>query len=290
MGTLLYLIREGARGFYHAKFMTFVSIATIAVTIFLVMCVTVGMINIGKLFKNAVEESDVVVYVNDRTSSDTAALAALITGILGLPQVRQASMVDKKTAWERFTAIYGREMLSAVDENPFPVSVEIALKNGFQNSRAAAGLKEQLETLSGVDGVRYAREWMDFLGEFRRYVTIAAVVLGIIIFFTLYIIISNTIKLTIYARRELIRNMRLVGATRFFISMPFIIEGMLQGLIGGVFGVAFFSVLKAAFIYVSSLRTIPLVWGASVLPLLFILLGVFFGWTGSVFATRKFLS
>jgi cell division protein FtsX len=72
--------------------------------------------------------------------------------------------------------------------------------------------------------------------------------------------------------------------------MPFIIEGMIQGLVGGIIGVAFFYLLKAVFIYVSSLRNIPLTWGTPVLPLLFILLGVFFGWTGSVFAVRKFLA
>jgi cell division transport system permease protein len=290
MGTLLYFIREGVRGFYHAKFMTFVSVATIAVVLLLASCIAVGIINTRKFFESAVEEADFVVYVKEHTSSNPALLASLVAAIRRLPQVQKASLVDKSAAWERFTAIYGREMLSAVNENPFPVSVEIAMKNGFQTSSAAAGLTAQLETLDGVDGVRYAREWMDFLKRFKLYFYIGAGILVTIMFFTLQITISNTIKLTIYARRELIRNMHLVGATRFFISMPFIIEGMIQGLVGGCIGVAFFYLLKAAFIYEPSLRTISLAWGTPALPLLFILLGVVFGWTGSVFAVRKFLA
>jgi cell division transport system permease protein len=290
MGTLFYFIREGARGFYQARRMMFLSIATIAVVLLLACCIAVGMINIQKFFKNAVEETDFVVYIKEQTSSDTAATASLAAAIRRLPQVHGAAIVDKKAAWERFSAIYGSEMLSAVDGNPFPVSIEITLKNEFQNSHSAGILKEQLEKFTGVDGVRYAREWMDFLGKFKWYVYSAALILGIVIVITLHITISNTIKLTIYARRELIRNMHLVGATRFFISMPFIVEGMIQGLAGGLIGVAFFYLLKASFLYVSTLRSLPLTWGNPALPLLFILLGAFFGWTGSVFAVRKFLA
>jgi cell division transport system permease protein len=290
MGTLLYLIREGARGFYQARRMTFLSIATIAVVLLLACCIAVGVINIRQSFKNAVEETDFVVYVKERTSSSPAALASLASEIRLLPQVQKAGLVDKAAAWERFAAIYGKEMLSAVDENPFPVSVEITMKNGYQTSSAAAELKERLETLDGVDNVRYAREWMDFLARFKFYFYLGTGILGLIIFVTLHITISNTIKLTIYARRELIKNMHLVGATKFFISIPFIIEGMIQGLVGGIIGVAFFYLLKSVFLYESSLRTIPLTWGTPELPILFILLGVFFGWTGSVFAVRKFLA
>ena len=290
MGTLFYFIREGVRGFYQAKLMTIVSIATIAVAILLATCFTVGMINIRGLFENAVEESDFVVYVKERTASDTVATASLAAAIRRLPQVHGATIVGKAAAWERFTAIYGKEMLSAVDENPFPVSIEITIKSGYQTSDAAAVLKEHLETLEGVDGVRYAREWMDFLTRFKWYFYSAAIALGIVMVITLHVTISNTVKLTIYARRELVRNMHLVGATGFFIAMPFIIEGMIQGIVGGAAGIAFFYLIKAIFIYEPTLHTIPLAWGPPLLPVLFILLGVVFGWTGSFFAVRKFLA
>jgi cell division transport system permease protein len=290
MGTLLYFIREGIRGFHQAKRMMALSIVTIAVVLLLACCLAVGMINIQNTFHNAVEEADFVVYVKEKTSSSLTALDTLVAAILRLPQVLRASVVDKTAAWERFASIYGREMLSAVDDNPFPVSIEITLKSGFQNSGAAAVLTTQLQTIDGVDTIRYSREWMDFLKRFKRYFYLAACILGLIIVATLHITISNTIKLTIFARRELIRNMHLVGATRSFISIPFIIEGMIQGFIGGSIGVSVFYLLKAVFIYEPSLRTMPLTWGTPLLPLLFILLGVFFGWTGSVFAVRKFLA
>jgi cell division transport system permease protein len=290
MGTLLYLIREGVRGFYQARRITFLSTATIAVVLLLACCIAVGVITLRQSFKNAAEEADFVVYVKDTTSSSAAALASLAFRIRFLPQVLKAEVVDKKAAWERFAAMYGNEMLSAIDENPFPVSIEITMKSGHQTAGAAAELKKRLETLEGVDNVRYAREWMDFLARLTFYFYLGTVIMGLIIFVTLHITISNTIKLTIFARRELIKNMHLVGATKRFISLPFIIEGMVQGLAGGCVGAAFFYLLKTVFMYESSLRTIPLLWGTPELPVLFILLGVFFGWTGSVFAVRKFLA
>jgi cell division transport system permease protein len=289
MPNIIYFIKEGVRGFFQAKVMTFVSIVTIAVVLLLAGLMAVGMINLRQLFDKAVEKADMVVYVKERTASDTAALGALLAALRSLPQVRGAALVDKTAAWERFGAIYGKEMLSAVDENPFPASIEITMKNGYQSSDAAATLKEQVETLGGVDGVRYAREWMDFLTRFKWYFYCGAVIMAVIMAVAFHVTISNTVRLTIYARRDVVGNMHFVGATRFFIAMPFIVEGMIQGCIGGVIAAMLFYLLKAVFVLEPSLRVLPLVWGPPVLPALFLLLGVIFGWIGSVLAVRKFL-
>lgn len=290
MGTLLYFIREGIRGFFKAKLMTFLSIVTIAVVLLLASILAVGVISIQALLDKAVEKADFVVYVKDRTASAPASLDALLAAVRSLPQTAGVTLVDKTAAWERFSAIYGREMLGAVDENPLPVSVEITMKENYQSSNAAAGLKERLEAIDGVDAVRYAGEWMDFLSKFRWYFYLGVIVLAAVMVITLHSTISNTIRLTIYARQELVHNMHLVGATRFFIAMPFIIEGMIQGLVGSTFGIVFFFLFKAVFMLEPSLRSIPLAWGPPVLPVIVLLLGVLFGWIGSAFAVRKFLA
>jgi cell division transport system permease protein len=290
MGTLFYFIREGIRGFFQAKLMTFLSIVTIAVVLLLASVLAVGVISVRALLEKAVERADFVVYVKERTAADPASLAALLTAVRNLPQVHQAALVDKSAAWERFAAMYGREMLGAVNENPLPVSIEITAKKNYQSLSAAAGLKQRFEALDGVEAVRYAGEWMDFLTKFKWYFYIGVIFLAVVMFITLHSTISNTIRLTIYARNELVRNMHLVGATRFFIAMPFIIEGMIQGLVGGVIAVVFFFMLKTVFMVAPSLRVIPLAWGPPVLPVIVLLLGVLFGWIGSAFAIRKFLA
>jgi cell division transport system permease protein len=263
--------------------MTFVAIVTIAVVLFFAYIATVGIINVRTLLERAAEKADVVVYVKDNAARDSGALGALAAKIRACPEVAAAALITKAAAWERFAAIYGRDMLNAVDDNPLPVSFEITLKKTAQSSVAAAALKERLEPLPGVEDVRYAREWLDFLSHFKWYFYTGALVAAAAMFVALHITISNTIKLTIYARKELVRNMHMVGATRFFISMPFIIEGMLQGCIGGAIAIA------AVFILKTSLYQLPIVWGPLAQPALFLLLGVFFGWIGSIAAVRKFL-
>jgi cell division transport system permease protein len=99
----------------------------------------------------------------------------------------------------------------------------------------------------------------------------------------LYLMISNSIRLTIYARRDLVAHMQVVGATDFFIKMPFILEGILQALVGGILYIMIIGIIRLA------LMRFPIYWGPASLPLLIIFIGVVFGWFGSARAVRKFL-
>ena len=100
----------------------------------------------------------------------------------------------------------------------------------------------------------------------------------------LYFMIANTIKLTIYARKELVHNMHFVGATNTYIKMPFIMEGILQGIIGGLFAVGLLGGLKMA-----TVSVIHLWWGPWFSFLIIFIVGALFGFIGSMSAVRKFL-
>jgi cell division transport system permease protein len=290
MSTLFYLIREGARGFFQAKLMTFVSIVTIGAVLFVAAVITVVLLTLWEQLGRAVERSDFVVYLTDAAAGDSAAVARLAEQVRGLPQIGGAAFVGKEEALQRFAAMYGSDMLDAVDGNPLPASLELTVKKEFLAKNGPAELKAALEALPGVDAVRYARDWLDFLTRFQQWFFYVAVAAAAIMVLTLHITISNTIRLTIYARRELVRYMQLVGATRSFVAMPFIIEGMLQGLIGGSISVLLFYAVKAVFVFEAPLRAVPVAWGPPALPAIFLFLGVIFGWIGSLAAVRKFLA
>lgn len=290
MGRIGYLVGEGSRGLFQAKLMTFIAIATIAVVLFVSGVVCIAAFTIGTHLNNAVERADLVAYLTDAAAADERVRVRLADTLRSIPGVRSVSYVDKDTALQRFARLYGNEMLDAVQENPLPASFEIALSHGYHSGDAAALLKERLRSLQGVEGIRFSREWLDFLNRLQRWFFYGAAALFIGMVAALHLTISNTIKLTIYARRELVRTMHLVGATRFFIAMPFIVEGMLQGCIGGAMATGLFFIVKTVFTVEPSLRQLPLAWGPSYFPLCFILTGVLFGWFGSVSAVRKFLS
>ncbi len=284
MGSLLYFITEAVRGCYQAKLMTFVSIVTIAVSMLLISAVVLGIVNIDAVLRRSEKEADLAVYLTQAASEDQQFHNALVDVIGRREEVKALHLVTVEEAWLRFENMYGTEILESVDENPFPASIDITLAEGFQTKAAISKLKEELALLEGVESIQYAREWLDFMETIRSYFLYASVILSLFLMLALHSMISNTIKLTIYARKELVRNMHFVGATDFFIKAPFLLEGMLQGFIGGLLCIATLYFFQLFFSH------IPLYWGTNFLPLLILFIGVFFGWLGSQRAIQKFLA
>jgi cell division transport system permease protein len=279
---LIYFIIEAFRGFYQAKLMTFVSIMTVAATLFLIGGVFIALMNIDDVLAKAGELPDAVVYLSDTASGDSSRLAGIIDSVGKMPGVKGVAFQSKDSAWSRFEAMYGAEMLEAVDENPFAASLDLTLYESGRTSDAVAALQGSISALSGVEAVRYSREWLDYVRRLRDRFYIISIAAGLVILLALHAIISNTIKLTIYARRDLVRNMHYVGATDLFIKMPFLLEGMLQGLIGSLLCVG--AMLAARML----LSNISINWYFSYLPFI-VVTGVFFGWLGSRLAVSKFL-
>jgi cell division transport system permease protein len=262
--------------------MTFVSIMTIAATLFLICGAFIALMNIDEVLSKAGELPDAVVYLNDAVSGDPVSRIEIIEAVREMPGVREVVFQSKDSAWIRFEAMYGAEMLEAVDENPFAASLDVTLYESSQTPQAAADLQDMISMLNGVEAVRYSREWLDYIKTVRDRFYIISIAAGLVILLALHAIISNTIKLTIYARRDLVRNMHYVGATDLFIKMPFLLEGMLQGFIGGVLCVGVMIAARVA------LSNISINWHFSYLPFV-VVIGVFFGWLGSRLAVSKFL-
>ncbi len=282
MGNILYFFSEAVRGFYQAKLMTFVSIMTIAATLFLISGVFIGLMNIDDVLNKSDEQADLAVYFTENASHDLPLQIKTLKTVRNMPQIKSALLVTKDSAWSRFERIYGKEMLESVDENPFPASVDIVLNENAQSSEAVGKLQASLSSLNGVESVQYSREWLERIEDFRKKFYLISAIVGVIVFLALHSIVSNTIKLTIYARRDLVRNMHYVGATDMFIKMPFLLEGMLQGLVGGLLCIA--ALLLSRFF----MTQFTLNWYFSFMPFILII-GVFFGWLGSKSAVRKFL-
>ena len=283
MGTLIYFIKETFRGFVQAKLMTFVSIVTIAITLFFLGCIIVGVMNVRLWLSNTSKKANVVVYLEDDLYEDSVKCKELIKEIELFEEVDSLYLVGKEEAWKKFERNYGPEMLDAVDENPLPARLDITLNERLISSNVIETLKNKLQQFSGIEGVNYSYELLEVLKRLNRIFLWSAVVIVPFLLLALHFMISNTVKLTIYARKDLIVNMQYVGATDFFIRTPFVLEGILQGMVGGIIGITGLAVLKL-FLFRFSLY-----WGEwQFFPALF-LVGVLFGWIGSMSAVRRFL-
>ncbi|MBD3315532.1 MAG: hypothetical protein GF344_07070 [Chitinivibrionales bacterium] len=284
MRNLTYFVREAFRGFFQAKLMTFVSIVTVGVTLFFLGAALVAFLNLHRWLGEASEQAGIILYLHDDTASDSLARAHLETRIRSYPQTASVTFVDKEEARRRFEELYGLEMLEAVEDNPLPASFELTLDKNYRAPEALATLRDEFGGLTGVEEVRYSEEWQRFLESARIYFLLAAGLLVPVFILALHFMIANTIKLTIYARRDLVTNMHFVGATDTYIKMPFILEGMVQGMFGGGFAVAALAAFKVL------LSKLSLYWGPWYFLLLVFAMGVVFGWMGSRSAVRKFLT
>jgi cell division transport system permease protein len=124
-------------------------------------------------------------------------------------------------------------LLDGLGENPLPASLEIVLSRDVSGDSLAYELKTRLEGIDGVDEVQYSQEWIERFQSIMGAVKLIGLVFGGLLFLAALFIITNTVKLTIYARKDEIEILKLVGATNRFVKIPFLIEGSIQGFLGG---------------------------------------------------------
>jgi cell division transport system permease protein len=165
------------------------------------------------------------------------AVQKLLTSSEGVERVL---FVDRQEAASRFRQRFGRqaEVLDELDENPLPESFEVTFSPAGQNPRSIGELAQRVVNLPGVEEVQYGQAWLDRFFRFVKTVRLLGLGVGVLIFLAALLIVSNTIRLSVYARREEIHILKLVGATDGFIKVPFYLEGVLLGLLGAGLGIA----------------------------------------------------
>ncbi len=124
-------------------------------------------------------------------------------------------------------------LLDGLGENPLPASLEIILSRDVSGDSLPYELKTRLERIHGIDEVQYSQEWVEKFQAIMGAVKIIGLVFGGLLFLAALFIITNTVKLTIYSRKDEIEILKLVGATNRFVKIPFLIEGSIQGFLGG---------------------------------------------------------
>ena len=133
---------------------------------------------------------------------------------------------------EKFPELQG--IIENIKINPFPPSIETTFKEKTITFREASGLITQIKNMPGVEDVQFNQEWVDRVNSFSRLAKAVGFFLGGILVLASFFIISNVIRLNVFARKDEIEILRLVGATNTFIRVPFLLEGITLGVIGGL--------------------------------------------------------
>ncbi len=230
--SFLFSINEGFKGFFKARLATTLSVSSIALTIFLTGLFVVFTINLQSWLGFLREKIEVELFVE--TGSTDKEIEELKNKITKLEAVREIEYISKDDAAQRFQEEFGQNVYEVLEFNPFPPSIVIHLNEGYLTPAAISKLKNRLELMANVDEVFYKKPLLEKIDKYVQIVYILAILVGLVIIIIAIGLIFNTIRLTIYARKDMIHIMRLIGATEGFIRKPFLVEGILQGFLGGI--------------------------------------------------------
>ncbi len=172
-----------------------------------------------------------------REDREQTGLEALATAARALPGVGEVEVVTKEKARELFLAEFGPEMMRSVEGNPLPASVRVRL-SGAPGPEDVSRVAKSLATLEAVESVQTPEADLAALRELTSWAGRAALFAGILLSGVVFGVVRNSVQLSLKARDRLIDNMRILGADRFQIEAPFAVEGLLQGLLGGVLAAA----------------------------------------------------
>lgn len=226
-----YLFREGFRSIGTHAFMSFASVTIIMACLIIMGSVSLLSLNIDALIKDLEDQNEIVVFVDEKLSEDEA--KNVCEAIRKIDNVSSVDFVTREDAMESFMNKYDSSFREGIDETVFRHRCVVHLTD----IALMAQSKADLESTPGVAKVNAHLEYAKSFVTIRNIVSIISLVLIAILVFVSFFIMSNTIKLATFSRREEIAIMKMVGANNGFIRMPFIIEGLVLGILGG--GLAF---------------------------------------------------
>lgn len=187
--------------------------------------------NIRTALDKAEERVELRAYVVEGTGSE--AIGAAVGDIRAFPEVAAVDFVSPEQALERARAELS-EFRDVWEPEFLPASLEIRLKPGMRDPTTVESVARRLQGFPFVDDVRFGQEWVRKFAAVRNAVTWAGVILGVAFALVSVVIIGATIRMTVLARAREIAIMRMVGATDGFIRLPFLIDGVLKGIAGGL--------------------------------------------------------
>ena len=225
------MIREGFRSIKTHGLMSFATVTIIMACLIIMGSVALLSLNINYLIKDLEKQNEVVAFVDDEIEDEEEA-KAIGSQILAVDNISAADFVSRGEAMQNYMSKYDKSLMEGIDETVFRHRFIIHLND----IEKLAQTKEALEGVPGIARVRAHQEYADTFVKIRNIVSGVALVLMAILVFVSMFIMSNTIKLATFSRREEIAIMKMVGASNGFIRLPFVVEGLVLGLLGGGLG------------------------------------------------------
>ena len=228
--------REALTASRRAPLLSALGIVTIAFSLFAFGLFGLVAINIRRALDQVEERVEVRAFVTD--STDIESVAAAMKDVGAFPEVLRVGYVSRENALERARKEMG-EFADVFEAGVLPASIEVHLRPGMRSPAIVKSVADRIRTYPFIDDVRYGEEWVEKLYRLRNIATVSGIALGVAFAAVAVIIIGATIRMMVLARAKEISVMRLVGATDMFIRLPFLIDGLVKGVLGGLLALLF---------------------------------------------------
>ncbi len=294
MNSLIYNIKQGFIQIFRNKGMSLASIFSILAMLMILGIFFLIAVNLN-LFTEVVKQDydQVEVFLLDDTTQEQA--QNIMNEMEGYEGVSDVVYRSKDEALEIMKERWGESgyLLDSLGDNPLPASVLISV----ESIESAQSVSEYAGTLEGVEDVQFYQETVDKLTQITNFLQIGALIVMAFLIVVSVVVVSNTVKLTVFARAREIRIMKYVGATNWFIRGPFISEGIIIGLLAALVSTGLITLLYDRIVAgigvevmaIVSCPLIPVGYMAGNMLIIFIALGVSIGAWGSIISMRKFL-
>ncbi len=229
----LYFAKRALSNIREQRFIHMISMGTITISFLLFGAFVLLVINLNSWLLEWGQSLSMSVYLEDGIGEKRK--GEIREALEGIPDAELLGFVGKEQAMEDLREAFGAQasLLDGFEENPLPASFELVFKEAEFRELAPEAVRSELESLPGVKEVQYSEQWIERFEGILAMIQVGGFIIGGLLCLAVLFITTNTIKLTIYARRDELEIYKLVGATDRFIKAPFLLEGAFQGLAGG---------------------------------------------------------
>lgn len=289
-----YAIKQAFKQAFRNRAMSVASMFSITAMLLILGLFFILVVNINMVSETAKKQFDTIqVYLLDSTTYEQA--AAMLSELSGTDGVQEASYQSNQEAMAKWRVKWGENayLLDGLENNPLPNSLIIKVTK----LEAADAVVSKVKTYDGIEDIKYYKDTVDQLMKVTRFIQFAAMIVIIFLVIVSVVVVSNTIKLTVLAREREISIMKYVGATNWFIRGPFLVEGILIGILSalisaGIISFVYYKITELIgqeiFVMLSTTMVpgeflvVHLIW-------IFLALGISIGACGSIISMRRFL-
>ena len=288
MDKLAFLLSEGVKNLWRHKLTSFSSIFSIFLTLIISGSLIIVSQNTSKGIEYLRDKYKIEVFFKNEITFEK--VEEVVSNINKINGVRSTTVISKDDAEKIFKSQFGEDIMKIIGYNPLPISCVVNIVKDDTKTINIASIINKLKSFQEIDEINYQGRIISRIeGYYQLFVRLMTSIL-IIVFFISIFTISNTIRLTIYAKEKLIESLQLIGATRSFVKAPFIIEGILIGFIGSALSsLLLIGLLEFSYDLIYTYLSFEIEYDIKLLILTLCSLSIIISFIGSSRATARFL-